>query len=84
MCDWRYGRYMEVYKGAWRCAEGHREVTEVHRCMWRCMEGLGLQRCMEVQGGARRWTEVCVNVWRGVWRSERCMELHVQVHEGGK
>ena len=32
MCDWRYGRCMEVYKGALRCVEGHRDrqrCTEV-------------------------------------------------------
>ena len=36
MCDWRYGRCMEVYKGTWRCVEGHRDrqrYTEVHRSM---------------------------------------------------
>ena len=44
----------------------------------------GVQRGTEIGRGVQRCTEVCVSVWRGVWRSERCMELHVQVHEGGK
>ena len=46
MCDWRYGRCVEVYKGAWRCADGHRDkqrCTEVHRSMCKCVEG-----CVEV------------------------------------
>ena len=44
----------------------------------------GVQRGTEIGRGVQRCTEVCVSVWRGVWRSKRCMELHVQVHEGGK
>ena len=55
-------------EGAWRC-------TKVHG---------GVQRGTEIGRGVQRCTEVCVSVWRGVWRSERCMELHVLVHEGGK
>ena len=43
-----------------------------------------VQRGTEIDRGVQRCTEVCVSVLRGVWRSERCMELHVQVHEGGK
>ena len=46
MCDWRYRRCIEVYKGAWRCAEGYRDRqrgTEVHRSMCKCVEG-----CVEI------------------------------------
>ena len=61
VCDWGCGRCVEVCRGAWRCAKGHRDrqrCTEVHRSMCKC--------------------------WRDVWSSERCMELHVEMHEGGK
>ena len=64
MCDWRYGRCMEVYKGAWRCAEGHgdrQRCTEVHRSMCKCVEGVWRsERCMELhvqvhEGGKWRY-----------------------------
>ena len=86
-------RYVEVHEryveGVGRCEEVH---GEVRRCMiggmegtWRCTKVHGgVQRGTEIGRGVQRCTEVCVSVWRGVWRSKRCMKLHVQVHEGGK
>ena len=73
------GRCEEVHGGVCRCVIGGMEGA------WRCTKVHGdVQSCTEIGRGVQRCTEVCVSVWRDVWRSERCMELHMQVHEGGK
>ena len=81
-------RYVEVHE-RWRVWEGMRRyMGGVQMSDWRygrCMEVYkGTWRCAEGHRDRQRCTEVHRIMCKCVWRSERCMELHVQVHEGGK
>ena len=66
------GRCEEVQGGICRCVIGWMEGT------WRCTKVHGgVHRGTEIGRGVQRCTEESVSVWRGVLRSERCMELHM-------